>query len=533
MADEYLTLDGQEVETGNPTTQVYKATHDGAGNRLPYMQRSFISFSYDGRNIEDFNLIATIDGNMMQRQVYASFTDNVTQSDVFDGQIYWDSHYDANSLELTLSTDHMLEEELNDFSNWFVPGKIAPLILAEHPNRAILARIAEAPQYNMIPFEEKTNQTILSQVYDYSTTVYRGSISLKFVMDDPFWYSVKNLLNTKNSQGEWSNEWIDANGQSVNIFNSPDALKIIAEDHTPISSMLTSRGPDHPTDPENYIQMMFGTDIIGAGEEYLTPEEREQLDPTDISITAIDHFDNVSTIEEGKGAYFFYGGTAAGKPILTFSIQISLDSTSKYIISPRNSITNVSNAYNTIIFRGQHEIPFKFSLPGLYMGYNQAIKIFTEMSSSDSWEDVRQRLRDNIKHRLPRAFAINVLDAIKTGEHPNSTLSVQAITMMEKFIVGNDSANPPLATFSFNSKTGEAIGQMPYYNFNSYSTNQIAEENVGDMVRSKYPIIVDRDGYNSLGQVRRWVTSYRYFSHVMYANIDLYHINLEYQYLYS
>jgi len=58
-------------------TQVYIATHrgEGAGSRLPYMNRSFISFSFGSKkdstgkeipvNIEDFNLIATIDGDRL------------------------------------------------------------------------------------------------------------------------------------------------------------------------------------------------------------------------------------------------------------------------------------------------------------------------------------------------------------------------------------------------------------------------------------------------------------------------------------
>ena len=43
-------------------TQVYMATHNGEGekSRLPFMNRSFISFSFGGKYIEDFNLIATI-----------------------------------------------------------------------------------------------------------------------------------------------------------------------------------------------------------------------------------------------------------------------------------------------------------------------------------------------------------------------------------------------------------------------------------------------------------------------------------------
>jgi len=39
------------------------ATHNGAGDRLPLMNRSFISFSYGGKPIEDFGLIAITDGD--------------------------------------------------------------------------------------------------------------------------------------------------------------------------------------------------------------------------------------------------------------------------------------------------------------------------------------------------------------------------------------------------------------------------------------------------------------------------------------
>ena len=34
--------------TETPKSQVFRATHDGEGIRLPYRYRSFISFSYNG-----------------------------------------------------------------------------------------------------------------------------------------------------------------------------------------------------------------------------------------------------------------------------------------------------------------------------------------------------------------------------------------------------------------------------------------------------------------------------------------------------
>jgi hypothetical protein len=55
-------LVGTEVESNNPTyTQVYSATHKGEKS-LSFMERSFISFTYGGKKIEDFGLIAVTDG---------------------------------------------------------------------------------------------------------------------------------------------------------------------------------------------------------------------------------------------------------------------------------------------------------------------------------------------------------------------------------------------------------------------------------------------------------------------------------------
>jgi len=60
------------------------------------MNRSFISFTYGGKKIEDFSLIATISGDRMSRLGYASFEDVTTTYDNLDGQFYWATHYTTN-----------------------------------------------------------------------------------------------------------------------------------------------------------------------------------------------------------------------------------------------------------------------------------------------------------------------------------------------------------------------------------------------------------------------------------------------------
>ena len=211
-------LIGEEKEHPVPSlTQVYKVTHDGEGNRLPFMNRSFISFTYGGKHIEDFNLIATNSGDRMERDAYASFDDLTTTYDVIHGQFYWGTYFRSNTLTFNLTTDEMTQNELDDFKRWFRAGSIRELILAEHPNRGILARVSEPPQLSVLPFEKKVLvpfvlsggqdeqgnplPDIPGGTYTTSTTVYRGDITLTLVMDDPFWYSIYNVLPSYGQDG--------------------------------------------------------------------------------------------------------------------------------------------------------------------------------------------------------------------------------------------------------------------------------------------------------------------------------------------
>jgi len=67
-------LEGNEQERIGPVyTQVYLATHDGADKRLPLMNRSFISFSYGGKWIEDMPFVSVVENNFMTGDVYGKF----------------------------------------------------------------------------------------------------------------------------------------------------------------------------------------------------------------------------------------------------------------------------------------------------------------------------------------------------------------------------------------------------------------------------------------------------------------------------
>ena len=220
-------------------TQVYEATHKGE-NYLPYMNRSFISFSYGGKQIEDFNLIAVTDGDRMQRDAYAGFEDTTTVYSALDGQFYWGTHFRNNSITFHLATDGITQRQLDEFKHWFKAGKTRELILAEHPNRAIMARVSEQPQLKLLGFESPIKIELDGSYYSTSTTLYKGEIELTLIMDDPYWYAKINIFGQKDPvTGIYKDVWYDiASGRERTILDNPDAIKILYEDGIPFSSII-------------------------------------------------------------------------------------------------------------------------------------------------------------------------------------------------------------------------------------------------------------------------------------------------------
>lgn len=480
---EYI-LQGNETPSNLiKRTQVWEATHNkGDESRLPLMQRSFISFTYGGKHIEDFGLIAITENNSMDRKVYSEFNDLTTDSDVIDGQFYWNSHYKANALNLKLFTDEITEKQLATFSQWFKPGFARELILAEHPNRGIMARIAEVPEYHMLPFEKK----IKSKIYgiETSTTSYRGSIDIRFIMDDPHWYSITNLL--EGTLGNWN---------STIITNDRDALKVIEEDGIPTAASLkgdlligtnvfvsvisnparTWRDGDPDSYDVNYKEIFVDYAIIGG--------------ESDISINN-DGF----SLAENTDKYFYYAGTAPCAPILKFTINFATNGSS-LCSTINNTYTNVSHPYNSIYIESVTEPrELRITTPGLITAYNQAISLGGSASAETK--------RDNINHYKVRAASIN-----------GGLSSLFDSTTQ--------------ADFTINCETGEAL--VTYH----LRTGNLTE-NTGDMIRSNYLKIEDRNYPDENGYIHSWTSSNPEFSHKLYHDITsgLSGVKLEYKYKY-
>lgn len=473
-------------------SQVYLATHDGEGNRLPHVNRAYISFSYGGKFIEDFGLLATMD-DRLNKNLYADFEDATTNYDTLDGQYYWGTHYTVNQLEFTLSTDGITQNQLEKFRQYFRPGIERELILAEHPNRAIMARVASVPSISMIPFETTEEISLNNVKYTVSTALYRGDITLAFTSDEPHWYGklfympkyvdlekiegtdTFTISVTTEEDGESITTEVTPYPNAIESLSSPDCLKMCLEDYLPYGEYLP-------------VRTFFGNNNYIGTERAAAPRVGEAL----VNNAALG-----ITIESKTGAtigntdaswYVFYSGTAPSKPTIKFTIQMDYDD-NNYIIYPKSK--------DKIATLQLGEKIFKYSLPSLFAGYNQAVEILNEGLEETSLIEIQEYLRDQIKESRTRANAIKLVkEQIQAG---NSLLTNEIynsiITQMKNMFLNS----MPTATYEIHSDTGEAYG---YFLLNTNTRDDYGvliyenvKQNVGDMIRSEYLIIDERSNF--------------------------------------
>ena len=530
-----------QVDT-NKFGQVYLATHDGAGGRLPLMQRSFISFSYGGKWIEDFNLIVTVSGDRMERNGYATFNDNVKTYDNLDGQKYLNTHYTSHTFDFHLSTDGIDQRMLDDFLYWFHAGEARELVLSEHPNRGILARVSQPPKFSLLPFEHPITVMINENSYQTTTTLFKGDIDITLVADDPHWYAIRDVLGTLNADHtRYRDYWINVNGEEEYIYASQDALKILYEDNIPIGSMiqdsmLLSNGAYANT---GLIAISKIWQVSEAVEDWqdITKYQGARIDNgnstlgviagaiIDLNGNGIQSLPNKWAGQDNAG-YFYYAGTAPAYTEMRFTLQPEIDSGSYYIITPRNSHSpmdsNNSNAYNIITVESRNTQEIKFTTPNVYTSYNKAIEIIDKYVNSEyTWADVRETLRDNVRHTRIREWAIKIIDLAESQWGSDGLISntaeLQTIERWMSQVLKDGSGAIYPITVTFNSETGEAHGEfkMRLAPSNQNMTtanidgtfgvnNQIQKEDVGDMLRSNYLIIRDRNYPNTTGHLVTW-----------------------------
>ena len=425
--------------------QVQTATRDGQGNPLSILQRQFISFSYGGRDIEDFDLLAVFNGDRMVKEAYASFNDTTTEQTELDGQMFWRTNFKAGQLSFTLSTDGIDAEQLEDFKNWFQPGIEKELILSEHSNRAILARVSTSPQMSLLPFEKDIEVNIGGETISTKTSLYKGDISLSFVMDDPYWYSINDIFD-ESFYGDSSEK-------------KKEMAKIVFEDGVPHINMLK-------------------TSCLLGGNYYFDYNNKTLRDLN------LDNSVGLAINSNQKSIYLYYCGTAPARPRISFGTILLIDEDSGKISfnadgSPYISLGSDPN-YKEL----------KIGLPSIFSSYNNALETVFDYLEDNGADILKLRalLRDSIYNYYTRSFVMSVIDRMKNNkEHVDINGKIDSANFKNAFI-------NYMKTFyrgeslicSINSQTGEVTIEVKVLTSLSDTNTSEIIENAGNMIKSNY-----------------------------------------------
>lgn len=425
--------------------QVQTATRDGQGDPLSILGRQFISFSYGYKkneegedipvNIEDFDLLVVFSNDRLEKGMYSSFDDITTELDEIDGQIFWGSSFSPGELEFTLATDGMTSKQLEDFKHWFQPGIEKELILSEHHNRGIKARIASEPEISMLPFEKEVEVQIGNQKYFTKTSLYKGEITLNFIMDDPFWYSLKGIMTE----------------------TSPEALKTIIEDGVPHEDMLVSP-------------------CFLANGEFFNGERI-------VSNYSGEDFDDIS-----KNSYLYYCGTAPSRPTISFKPVLSINEDSgKIYFSNEEELGLISFGSE---LQGNYT-RLLFSLPGIFSAYNSALNIvsdYLKRSKNDILE-LSALIRDSLHNYTTRNYVIGIIDHARenkinvdgNGKIDKDNFQKYFIEQMKKFFTSSNSLYCKI-----DCQNGEVSTTTEVLKHFMEDTLSEVIENAGNMIKSNY-----------------------------------------------
>lgn len=341
--------------------QVENLLRDEAGKTRSILSRQFISFTYGGKSIEEFNLIATFNGDRLSKGIYAPFEDTTTQQEELDGQFYWRTKFGANELQFNLSTDGMTQSELDEFKFWFKPGVERELVLSENHNRAIMARVSTTPSISMLPFEYEEEVLIGSNKIKTTTTIFKGDITLNFVMDEPYWYSLESYFL----------------GDDISALEA----KIILEDGVPHLSMFDEK--------LNNI-LLANKYVYNSG--IVSNNSGVQLNG-----------------EAQDDAYLYYCGTAEEKPRISFNMDIIKDE-----YTGKVSFKKIDTSKFYYIQIGTNKL--LFTLPSIMLAYNKVIDLFDENENIEII-DFKKLTRDEVYDYYVRAYSINYLNENLSNEN--------------------------------------------------------------------------------------------------------------------
>lgn len=381
-------------------------------------EKEFIDFSFDGKHISEFGLVAVSDSDRHSTDASPSFSDETSKVNGLSGQYFWGTTFDAGKKNFKLATDGMTEKQLSAFKKHFIPGRYGKLMLDERVGRYCYARVSSVVTLSFVPFQED----ITIQGVAFQTNIYKGEASISFEMDYPFWRAESNYIDTAAALTQES-------VRKAYVNNIP--LSSSFYDELNINSKLIVGQPD-TADSKIILDSPLYRDILAAlnskqmssfitnGDALYVGDATYYL--TKDGIAAQNTYD--ATKDKDKYKMVLYNASERSSPIdMTLKDQsITITPTTPYYINfARDSInaTNTDRQYSMFFIRNYDEKitnVMKYTNPALFYFINYVISLAYSYKDTigANLVDFQSLLQEEIHHQTVLSWAVAGLRFIST-----------------------------------------------------------------------------------------------------------------------
>lgn len=340
------------------------------------VDKQFIDFEFDGKHVSEFGWVAVVSGG--DRHLFdasPSFEDETSEVNGVSGQYYWGTRFKTYSRTYELATDGVTEAEIDAFKLHFIPGKYGKFVEDKLLGRYCYCRVSAVVSFKTVPFKKEVEYRGKKIVVNE----YKGSCSITFQQDFPFFYGEDNYFAAENE----------------------DNLRLSYINHIPFPDSWTNAAP------------------LLVGDEVCCLSSGEVKDKQAVSLSSPISYYNPST--------------APTRPIISLSLKHSFTRNIPsadsliYFSTIKDEINFTSCPYNEIRVKGgaKESSSMRYTSPDVIYSINRAIQLAGQYYSNNSvWiiTELEELLRQEIVNSKVIGWAIAQLRLMMTIEaYYNST----------------------------------------------------------------------------------------------------------------
>lgn len=324
--------------------------------------KEYIDFSFAGRHISEFGLVAVTNGDRYSFSSSPEFADETTEVNGVSGQYYWGTKFKTKTYTYNLATDGMTERQFEEFKRVFRPGHYGQFYEDAWFDRYCYVRLKSVANFSFIPFQEEVEVAGVK----FMSRIYKGECNISFIQDRPFTYSFYQILESKIADLHTNND------------NGAAAVRMMYHSNIPALDSwnknvkcFTGGHICLPAKDSINVPVYEGDKYVGTHTDTVNLVEKAKIVPyynpstssseSNISFTINKTTTPIITVGEWEPVYFneiFDDLTNPGEPYNTIGISTSLRSStlledvaaSRFVTFFKYTLPEVSSQINKAIY---------------------------------------------------------------------------------------------------------------------------------------------------------------------------------------